>query len=511
MVQIHKKGTVGDILVFVPGKREIKQVIRYICNFLREEYEKVSANDKCSTKLVRRDNHSTIHQPTELVIMPLHAQLSQTQKQRAIDGNPHNSQRVRKCVVATNIAETSLTIHGVVFVVDTGLSRQTGYDVIETLSIQPISKNNVLQRQGRAGRTTNGQVYHLYTQQSFTKIFPNETTPEICKKPLETEILLLKMFDFCDVSDFDFIDTPNPMNINRALDRLLNLGCIDENGSITQLGKEIAQLPMKPQLAKAIHKSVELNCTDGMLTVAAMMEIWRRIKLSSKKHFVHESGDHCTLLNIANAYRALNSLENVVINSYDANCWQMIQESTENFEMNDLRYYENSSREIEEAFCDEHQLTRNDLQNVFKYKAEYESIIRSVWLSNNVAEEKYFASDDYFENILKCLVSGFFENVAFKNENENYVAIKIGKLDDNNSFIHRIIQKDAVFSKQSIYNEFEEAPTCVLYHNVVEMSGIPELQCVSFIDPKWLIEMAPEYFNLTKLEKDQTGITKFLK
>ena len=240
----------------MPGKSEIDQVIQKIANLLSKNH----GNNNRHNRLLRT--------------YPLYSQLPREEQQKAIGKNP-NPSHMRKCVVSTNIAETSLTIADIVFVIDCGLSKQTSYDAtsgIEALSTQPISKASVKQRQGRAGRVREGKVYHLYTEKGYGNL-QNETPAEIVRSSLINETLTMLALGIDNPVYFDYIDAPDAMTLGRAITTLIHLQCIDDNGKITQVGRDIAAFPLNPAMAKSILTAMEdkYNCLNEILSIAAML------------------------------------------------------------------------------------------------------------------------------------------------------------------------------------------------------------------------------------------------
>ena len=145
----------------------------------------------------------------------------------------------RKIIVATNIAETSLTIDGIVYVVDPGLSKQKVYNPrlrIESLLVSPISRASAKQRAGRAGRTKPGKCYRLFTERSFSKDLPENAYPEIQVSNLSSVVLHLKKLGIDDIVHFDYMDPPAPETLMRALEQLNYLGALDDEGELTQIG-----------------------------------------------------------------------------------------------------------------------------------------------------------------------------------------------------------------------------------------------------------------------------------
>ena len=182
----------------------------------------------------------------------------------------------RKVVVSTNIAETSLTIDGVVFVIDPGFSKQKVYNPrirVESLLVSPVSKASAQQRAGRAGRTRPGKCFRLYTEKAYKNEMQDNTYPEILRSNLGSVVIQLKKLGIDDLVHFDFMDPPAPETLMRALELLNYLAALDDDGNLTELGAIMAEFPLDPQLAKMLIASCEYNCSNEILSIVAMLSV----------------------------------------------------------------------------------------------------------------------------------------------------------------------------------------------------------------------------------------------
>ncbi|CRK43459.1 hypothetical protein BN1723_019192, partial [Verticillium longisporum] len=221
----------------------------------------------------------------------------------------------RKCIIATNIAETSLTIDGIVYVVDPGFSKQKIYNPrirVESLLVSPISKASAQQRAGRAGRTKPGKCFRLYTEQAFKKELIEQTHPEILRSNLANTVLELKKLGVEDLVHFDLMDPPAPETMMRALEELNYLACLDDEGELTALGSKASEFPLDPALAVMLISSPEFYCSNEILSITSLLsvpQIWMRPAASRRRademkaHFTHPEGDHLTLLNAYHAFK----------------------------------------------------------------------------------------------------------------------------------------------------------------------------------------------------------------
>ena len=270
----------GDVLIFMPGERDIRET-----------------RDLLETRCGR-----------ELEIIPLFGRLTSGEQERVFASSSR-----RKIIVATNIAETSLTIPGIRYVIDTGLARISRYNPrtrTKRLPIEPISQSSARQRQGRAGRVQDGICIRLYAETDFAER-PPQTQPEIQRANLAEVILRLKAFHFGEIETFPFLDPPTPAAIAGGYRLLQELGACDERGQLTPLGEDLARLPIDPTLGRMLLQSQREHATRELLIIASGLSIQdpRERPLDQKnaaeaahRRFVNPRSDFLTLLNIWNAY-----------------------------------------------------------------------------------------------------------------------------------------------------------------------------------------------------------------
>ncbi|KAM0749029.1 Pre-mRNA splicing factor [Meredithblackwellia eburnea MCA 4105] len=293
-LQIHISHPPGDILIFMTGQEDIEVTCSVI-----------------SDRLAQVDDS----QP--LSVLPIYSQMPADLQAKIFDAS---SDGRRKCIVATNIAETSLTVDGIMYVVDAGFSKLKVYNPrmgMDSLQITPISQANANQRSGRAGRTGAGTAYRLFTELAFRDEMFQSTIPEIQRTNLANTVLLLKSLGVKDLLEFDFMDPPPQENILNSMYQLWVLGALDNTGELTGLGRKMANFPMDPALAKMLIVSVERKCSAEILTIVSMLSVpsvfyrpKERVEeadAAREKFFVPES-DHLTLLHVytqwkSNGYR----------------------------------------------------------------------------------------------------------------------------------------------------------------------------------------------------------------
>jgi ATP-dependent helicase HrpA len=238
--EAHRTGP-GDVLVFLPGEREIRE----------------------AAEALRK------HHPPGLEVLPLFARQTAVEQGRVFAS--HQGQRV---VLATNVAETSLTVPGIRYVIDSGLARVKRYshrNKVEQLQVEPISRAAASQRAGRCGRVSAGVCFKLYDEEDFNQR-PAYTEPEILRSSLAGVILRMKSLHLGDVEDFPFLDAPLPRMIADGYQLLAELGAIDETTKeLTQVGFELAKLPLDPKIGRMILAAREHNCLREVLVIAAAL------------------------------------------------------------------------------------------------------------------------------------------------------------------------------------------------------------------------------------------------
>jgi pre-mRNA-splicing factor ATP-dependent RNA helicase DHX15/PRP43 len=439
VVQIHMHEEPGDILLFLTGEQEIEDAVY-----------KISL-----------ESQSLAPELGELLVLPLYSTLPPHQQQKIFCAAPGprvpNGKPGRKVVVSTNIAETSLTIDGVVYVVDPGFSKQKVYNPrirVESLLVSPISKASANQRAGRAGRTRPGKCFRLYTEKAFYNDLQEQTYPEILRSSLSSVVLTLKKLGIDDLVHFDFMDPPAPETLMRALEELNYLGALDDEGDLTAEGKIMAEFPLEPQLSKVLIASVGFRCSNEVLSIVAMLSIqncFLRPKESAKAadaakaQFAHVDGDHLTLLNVYHAYKTIPD-QKLAANW----CW--------------------------ENFVDVRAMKSAD--NV------RDQLVRLMERMGLKLLSTDFASREYYTNIRKALTAGFFMQVAHCEKTGSYLTVK-----DN--------QQVALHPSTGL----DHKPEWVLYNEFV-LTTKNFIRTVTSTRGEWLIELAPHYFDLSNFPKN---------
>jgi ATP-dependent helicase HrpA len=237
----------GDILVFLPGEREIREAADHLRGHL---------------------SHQPVFRNAE--VLPLFARLSQAEQDRIFDG--HSGRRI---VLATNVAETSLTVPGIRYVIDVGTARMKRYSFrskVEQLLVEPISQSSANQRAGRCGRVANGICIRLYDEKDFTGR-PKFTDPEILRSSLAGVILRMKSLHLGVVEDFPFIEKPSGRAIADGYQLLNELGAVDDANELTATGQELAKLPLDPRVGRMILEARSREALDEVLVIASALSV----------------------------------------------------------------------------------------------------------------------------------------------------------------------------------------------------------------------------------------------
>uniref|UniRef100_A0A2P2I5T5 RNA helicase n=1 Tax=Hirondellea gigas TaxID=1518452 RepID=A0A2P2I5T5_9CRUS len=427
-MQIHLSEPPGDILVFLTGQEEIDTA----CEILYERMKALGSD------------------VPELQILPVYSALPSEMQTRIFDPAPPGS---RKVVIATNIAETSLTIDGIYYVVDPGFVKQKVYNPktgMDSLMVTPVSQAGAKQRAGRAGRTGPGKTYRLYTERAYRDEMLPTNVPEIQRTNLASTVLQLKAMGINDLLGFDFMDPPPTDAMVMALETLHSLSALDDEGLLTRLGRRMAEFPLEPNLSKMLIMSVNLQCSEEILTIVSMLSIQnvfyrpkekQALADQKKAKFNQAEGDHLTLLAVYNSWK----------NNKFSSAW-----CYENFvQMRTLKRAQDVRKQLV-GIMDRHKLDM-------------------VSCGKNVARAQ------------KTICSGFFRNASKKDPQEGYRTL----VDSQVVYIH---PSSSLFNRQ---------PEWVIYHELVQTTK-EYMREVTTIDPKWLVEFAPSFFKLgdpTKLSK----------
>jgi len=431
----------GDILVFMPTEQDIR--------------------DTCEMIKGRQLRDTTI--------IPLFARLSSAEQQKVF-----RTVKGRKIVVATNVAETSLTIPGINIVVDTGLARISQYTPrsrTTTLPVTTISQSSADQRQGRCGRTANGICIRLYSDEDYDRR-PRYTAPEILRANLADVILRMIALRLGDVEDFPFIDPPAPKSIQDGYQLLLELGAIlpkktKKSGRgkylLTKKGQLMSRLPLDPRLSCMLLEARTLGCLDDIAIIAAALSIQdpRERPAIRKKEadqaqaaFVNPTSDFLTLLNIWHGYQSIVKRRR---------SWAQVKSFCYDhfLSFRRMREWQDVYRQIQRVLADHRIQT----------KAPSEPLERDAGLQNS----RYIA-------IHQAILYGFLSNLALKKENQIFQA----------SHNRRVM----VFPGSGL---FKNPGQWIISAEMVETSRL-FARCVAKIDPSWIEPIARSQCRYTYMD-----------
>ncbi|XP_060695762.1 putative pre-mRNA-splicing factor ATP-dependent RNA helicase DHX32 isoform X1 [Hemiscyllium ocellatum] len=305
VLDIHRKGEEGNILVFLASEKEIA--------------------DCC--QMIRTEGGALGSQLGELIPIPLHSGIGNNFQRIYENCNQTCKNYRRKVIVANSIADSSFNID-VTYVIDSGLELKNVYNPrirADSQVIQPISKSQAELRWQRIGCICPGKCFRLYSE-AFHNEMSEVSPPRVSETNLSHLVLLLKRLDIADMGQCDFLDRPAPEALMQALEDLDYLAALDDDGNLSEVGIIMSEFPLDPQLAKALLASCEFDCVNEMLTIAAMV-IASPCFVAPPKHLeeaaavrrrilLHPEGDHFTLINVYNAFKQHNEDETWCLKNY---------------------------------------------------------------------------------------------------------------------------------------------------------------------------------------------------
>jgi len=438
-LQVHVTQPPGDILIFLTGQEEIE----------------------AAEESLRQRTKGLGNKIGELIIAPIYSTLPSDMQAKIFEITPPGA---RKIVLATNIAETSLTVEGIVYVIDCGFGKQTSYNPrtgMESLVVTPISKASANQRAGRAGRTAPGKCFRLYTLWSYQNELDDTTIPEIQRTNLGNVVLMLKSMGINDLVNFDFMDPPPFEMLRRALEQLYALGALNDKGELTRLGRRMAEFPLDPLLAKTVIMSEQYKCVDQIVTICSMLSVGNSIFYRPKDKALHADnarvnfyrpgGDHLALLNVYNQWAEAN---------YSAQwCYETF------IQIRSMRRARDVKEQILEI-CERVEIDAKDPE-----LSQYE--------------------DEQNTNIRKCIAAGYFYNVAKLGKNGMYKTVK----NSHSVLIH----------PSSLL--FKEEPEWVIYHELV-LTSKEYMRNVLEVKSEWLLEVAPHFWKESDLKEEKKKMPK---
>ena len=428
--QIHTTQDKGDILIFLTGQDEIEAAEQEIA----ETAKKLGSRIK------------------ELVICPIYANLPSELQSKIFEPTPEGA---RKVVLATNIAETSLTIDGIVYVIDPGYVKENVYNPatgMSNLVVVPCSRASANQRSGRAGRVGPGKCFRLYTKFAYMNEMDESTTPEIQRTNLNGVVLQLKSLGINELLDFDFMDPPPTEALIGALNQLFALQGLNHKGELTKLGRQMAEFPTDPMLAKAVLAADKEGCVEEVLSIVSMLSEASALFFRPKDKKIHadsarnrftvkDGGDHVTLLNIWNQW----------VDSDFSPIWSR------------------------ENFLQQRSLTRaRDVRDQLAKLCERVEVAPSTCGATNL------------RSIKRAITAGFFPNAArLQKSGDAYRTVK----NNTTVWIH----------PSSVLMSVDPPEKMVVYFELVQTTK-EYMRSVMPIEAKWLSELAPHFHKSKDIE-----------
>ncbi|KAL9271709.1 Pre-mRNA-splicing factor ATP-dependent RNA helicase DEAH10-like protein [Drosera capensis] len=434
--QVHLEDGPGDILVFLTGQEEIETAEVLVQERIR--------------KLPDRNQ--------KLLVYPMFSSLPSEQQMKVFTPAEPG---FRKVILATNIAETSVTIPGIKYVIDPGVVKARTYNAhtgMESLVIVPTSKAQAHQRRGRAGREGPGKCFRLYPEYEFEKLC-DSTVPEIKRCNLCHAILQLKALGVEDIIGFDFMEKPSRMAIIKSVEQLILLGALTKECKLSYpTGHQMARLPLDPMHSKAIVLASEYNCLEEMLMAVAMLSVesifyFPRDKKEesniARQQFSSPEGDHITLINV---YRSSKDF----------------LEKTKTCDSK-----EKALKNLRK-WCKENFINNRSLRHAHDIHSQIHGHVEQMGLPVS-------SCGDDMTQFRRCLAAAFFLNAA---RNESGVYRYRAKGYDQLVKIH----PSSVFSGGK-----QKQPECIIFNELVKTSEC-YVRNITRIDPSWLLELAPQYY-----------------
>mmetsp|Transcript_73999 Transcript_73999/g.143076 ORF Transcript_73999/g.143076 Transcript_73999/m.143076 type:complete len:902 (-) Transcript_73999:57-2762(-) len=425
VLQIHLTQGKGDILVFFTGQQEIEE-----------------AMDTLSYKT--RGLGTSMG---ELLILPIYATLPTDMQAKIFEKTPAGA---RKVVLATNIAETSITIDNIVYVIDPGFCKQNSFNPrsgMESLIVVPCSKASANQRAGRAGRVKPGKCFRLYTKWSFEHELDDDNAPEIQRSNLGHVVLMLKSIGIDDLLHFDFMDPPPPETLIKALEQLYALSALNDQGDLTKAGRRMAEFPMDPMLSKMLITSDKYKCVEEILTICGMLGVDNAVFYrpkdkglhadNARKNFHKIGGDHMTLLNVYKQWEDTG------------------------FSLN---------------WCMENYLQNRSLKRARDIREQVVDMLEKVEIEQTSNPNDLIAMQ-------KSVLAGYFYHTARLRKDGSYVTVK-------HPHTVEIHPTSALFGQN---------PKLICYHELVLTTKEYMRQCIE-IRPEWLLEVAPHFYQPKELD-----------
>eukprot|EP00931_Biecheleriopsis_adriatica_P057941 TRINITY_DN34423_c0_g1_i2.p1 TRINITY_DN34423_c0_g1~~TRINITY_DN34423_c0_g1_i2.p1 ORF type:complete len:525 (-),score=105.08 TRINITY_DN34423_c0_g1_i2:116-1690(-) len=462
VLQLHLARPPGDVLVFLPGQEDIDSLQR----ILEEKQELLArrrqeAPDERVVDGVAVNGASngsgdpgfhsqawpTYGQVDGLVIRPIFAALPFDQQELVFEATPPGC---RKVVLATNIAETSITIPGIRYVIDTGMMKlkichpQTGVEMLRTVETSQASAS---QRAGRAGREAPGEVFRLYVESEYHKM-PVQTPAEILRCDMASVYMDLKALGVKKVATFPLVDRPPREALEKAAHFLCRIGALDRSDQLTDLGRKLAMMPIHPLYAYCLLVSFDFECTVEIMTIVAMLSADSQIFVTSKKQreggsssksVMHEDGDHLSLLSA---------------------------------------YTQWKKHSHPKSFARDHSLNHAALEKAATIRGQLKDLVTNAWKASQISS---CGGSKNWVTVRRCLLKGLFTQTARRDEVSQ------------NSYQTLLSRQDAKLHPSSVLHRRQPPPPCVVYSDLVTTTK-SYLRIATEVDPAWLPELCPQFF-----------------
>lgn len=489
IVQIHFNEPPGDILVFLTGQDEIENISRLLRQVLQQgngTSQLQWTGDSVQSLRDVKQLTSTQSVVNGVSICPLYAALPPEAQLVAFEEKPVGC--IRKIVLATNIAETSVTIPDIKYVVDTGKhkSRQVLSTGMETLRVQDISQAQAAQRAGRAGRVQAGICFRLYTQEAFTSL-PELSLPEILRVGLCQVVLQLKGMGIKNPQEFDFVTPPEKESLLRALRILYALQALDDGMQLTEYGKKLAKLPLDPIHGHLLLRSTDYSCTKEILTIVSVLSSDHLLlrpnselaaqASSAHRRFASHEGDLPTYLNVYNAWQSEAIFVSASKGGPKAQSMLLSRDSIK--------------RRFHNDWCHQNFISGRALVRAYEIRRQLEQLCSCPRNGLNMDTAASCGADQI--KYLKCIAAGFFLQAATRIVQTDSGGS--GRVASSHGRYLTTMGKDTVsIHPTSLLFGRQPPPSCVVYSELVATKRT-YIRDVTQIKEDWLKEVAPSFYS----------------
>ncbi|KAL0234207.1 hypothetical protein PCE1_001244 [Barthelona sp. PCE] len=424
LMTIHTQMPIGDVLVFLSGADDISQT--------KTQFENVFASYS--------GENSNAREPS---ILPLYSALPLNEQQRVFAPGKRGT---RKIVLSTNIAETSLTVQGVKYVIDSGFHKQLVYNAAsqeQGLIRTYVSQQSANQRSGRAGRVSSGICFRMFTKTMFQREMPAVIEPEIARSRVEDTVLFLSMFRVTNPFGYDWITPPSAEALTQAIQTLHVLQLLSRNMEVTPLGRSLSTFPLTPRLGTVFINSIRRGVGTEVAIILSVMTAGTSVfhttrdgkLLERRKQLLHNSGDHMTLHNVFRAWM---------------------------------------EREYSRDWCLEFGLNIKTLERAKNISQQLLSIVTRY----NV-EKPVFTKDEIAETVLKCFLTAYHDQIAILDKTGLYRTVYSGRIIGlgRGSTLQRLRMMDL--------------PEMIVFDQIVTIEARSTLVNTSHLEPVWISEMLP--------------------